>query len=229
MCGRFTLRAPDRIRFGVRYSDQLPLYTLSPRYNIAPTQDVLAITQFQNNRRLSSMRWGIIPSWSGGARGFINARAETLAQKLSFSESFERRRCLIPADGFYEWQRAHRTKQPHYFQMIDEAPFAFAGLWDRWRKDGVTMSSCTIITTTPNELLARLHDRMPVILSAEAAVRWLNERASTADLRKFLVPYPATAMKSFVVSPQINQARVDDANLVEPLEPIPETQMRMLF
>ena len=230
MCGRFTLRSPDRIKFGrPRYSDQLPLYALSPRYNIAPTQDVLAITEFQNERALSLMRWGMIPSWSIEPKGFINARAETLELKASFSESFRRRRCLIPADGFYEWKRSHKSRQPHYFQMLDEAPFAFAGIWDEWQRDGVSITSCSIITTTPNELLAAVHDRMPVILPPDAQDLWLHEGADLHELEKLFAPYPATAMKSFRVSSQVNKAQVDEQHLVEPLDLSQEFETGMLF
>jgi putative SOS response-associated peptidase YedK len=227
MCGRFTLRSPDRIKFGrPQYSDQLPLFALSPRYNIAPTQDVLVITERQNERVLSLMRWGIIPSWSREPKGFINARAETLELKPSFSESFQRRRCLLPADGFYEWKR--KSKQPYYFQMLDERPFAFAGIWDVWRQDGVSITSCSIITTTANELLSGIHDRMPVILSAEAMKPWLNTTANTGDLMKFLAPFPAEAMKSFSVSPQVNHAQVDEPQLVDPVD-LNQRQPGMLF
>src|SRR6266446_6244039 len=144
MCGRFTLRSPGRIKFdGVR---TLHLPSLVPRYNIAPSQGVLGIAEFQNKRELSLFLWGLIPSWSKEPKGFINARSETLEEKPSFSESFQRRRCLIPADGFFEWARSGRSKQPYYFQLNDERPFAFAGIWDGWRSDKTSIESCAIIT-----------------------------------------------------------------------------------
>ena len=229
MCGRFTLRSADRIKFGVRYSDQLPLYPLAPRYNIAPTQDVLAITSLQNICALSSMRWGLIPSWSSEPKGFINARAETLDVKPSFSESFQRRRCLIPADGFYEWERNRKSKQPYFFQMSDETPFAFAGIWDVWTKNGASIISCSIITTRANQLLAPIHDRMPVILPLQAQALWLTERADSVELRKLLNPFPEAAMKSFRVSSHVNQAKAEGKQLVQPLDLSQERIPGMLF
>jgi putative SOS response-associated peptidase YedK len=214
MCGRFTLRRPERIRF----EKTRRLSEIAPRYNIAPSQEVLAITQADERRDLSTFVWGLIPSWSNEPKGFINARAETLEDKPSFSESFLQRRCLIPADGFYEWQRNGKTKQPYYFQLIDESPFAFAGIWDEWRKDGVSIASCAIITTTPNELLATIHDRMPVMLSADAQDAWLRADARAAELTGLLVPYPAAEMKSYPVSQKVNHAQAEDAELVEPIE-----------
>jgi putative SOS response-associated peptidase YedK len=187
MCGRFTLKSPNRVKFDAlnpRVSGAIP------RYNIAPSQEVLAITQSDDRRYLSLFVWGLIPSWSNEPKGFINARAETLEEKPSFSESFEKRRCLIPADGFYEWERNVKSKQPYYFQLTDEAPFAFAGIWDEWRNGDVSIASCAIVTTTPNELLATIHDRMPVILSPEAQDGWLRADAHSAELAKLLVRIP---------------------------------------
>lgn len=188
-----------------------------PRYNIAPSQNVLAITQSESLRDISSFVWGLIPSWSKEPKGFINARAESLEDRPSFSESFQERRCLIPADGFYEWKRAGKTKQPYYFQLEDESAFAFAGIWDEWRKDGVSIASCAIVTTTPNELLATIHDRMPVMLTAEAQEAWLQD-AARAELRGLLKPFPAARMKSHPVSQKVNSALTEDPSLVEPVE-----------
>src|SRR5882672_3924978 len=168
MCGRYTLRAIDRIRIKLAGAEQLELDDLddiAPRFNIAPGQEVLAILDLEHQITVKLFLWGLIPSWSNEPKGFINARGETLQEKPSFSESFERRRCLIPADGFYEWKRLGKAKQPYYFQLKDGAAFAFAGIWDQWQGDSRLIVSCAIITTTPNELLASVHDRMPVILS----------------------------------------------------------------
>lgn len=225
MCGRFTLRSPERIRF----EKLRRLSEIAPRYNIAPSQEVLAITQADDLRDLSSFVWGLIPSWSNEPKGFINARAETLEDKPSFSESFLKRRCLIPADGFYEWQRSGKTKQPYYFQLLDESPFAFAGIWDEWRKDDVSIASCAIITTKPNELLATIHDRMPVMLSAAAQDAWLRAEARPKDLLSLLVPYPAAEMKSYPVSQRVNSALAEDAELVEPIQLVPEPTNLRLF
>jgi putative SOS response-associated peptidase YedK len=215
MCGRYTLRTTDRVKLKVFGAANLPL--LEARYNIAPSQTVLAVTE--EPREFSWLVWGLVPSWTTTATGFINARAETLEDRASFSESFHRRRCLIPADGFYEWKKSGREKQPYYFQLSDGAPFAFAGIWDQWTKDGVSINSCAIITTTPNELLVSIHDRMPVILPPEAHQVWLDPQAPSAALHKVLAPWPAAAMKSYPVSRDVNHTGIDDPHLIEPVEP----------
>src|SRR4030095_10176705 len=136
MCGRYTFRSRGSAKFYGVPASELPF--LVPRYNIAPSQDVPVIVERGAERELALFQWGLVPSWSKEPKGFINARAETLEEKPSFSESFQRRRCLIPADGFYEWRRNGRSKQPYFFQMKDEAPFAFAGIWDNWQTSGVS-------------------------------------------------------------------------------------------
>lgn len=227
MCGRYTFRSRSKDKFyGVPLSE-IPF--LTPRYNIAPTQPVPVILDRGDGRELAMFRWELIPSWSKESKGFINARAETLEDKPSFKESFQRRRCLIPADGFYEWQRHGRSKQPYFFQLKDEAPFAFAGIWDRWQGNGLNITSCAIITTTPNELLATIHDRMPVILDDEAQDNWLRSEARLADLKDLLVPFPASEMKSFPVSTRVNGAEPDDAQLVEEVEIRLEPTTGLLF
>lgn len=222
MCGRFTLRDPRRAKF-----DREPvsgLLNLIPRYNIAPSQDVVAITERSGETEASLYQWGLVPARSNEPKGFINARAETLLQKPSFSESFQKRRCLIPADGFYEWKRAGRLKQPYYFQLQDESLFAFAGIWDRWQRDGRLIVSCAIITTRPNELLASIHDRMPVILSSSSQRAWLNNEATPAELSGLLSPFPAEQMKAHPVSREVNYATIDNEHLVERCEPAPLAQ-----
>ncbi|MBC8032175.1 MAG: SOS response-associated peptidase [Pyrinomonadaceae bacterium] len=228
MCGRFTLKAPRRLGFPGVGNSQLPESTLLPRYNIAPSQEILAIIGSEDERQLSAFVWGLIPSWSSEPKGFINARSETLEVKRSFSESFQRRRCLIPADGFYEWKRKGKSKQPYYFQLQDESQFAFAGIWDRWEKGGASINSCSIITTAPNELLATIHDRMPVMLAPEAQDRWMRD-SGPEELMQLLAPFPADAMKSFPVSSKVNHAQVDEPSLVEPVELIEEPENLMLF
>jgi len=158
MCGRFTLKSPGRITFDRVDRSNLP--PLFPRYNIAPSQRVLAIVLRASEREAAFLQWGLIPSWSKDGKRFINARSETIEDKPSFSESFQRRRCLIPADGFYEWQRSGKIAQPYFFHMRDESPFAFAGIWDEWQGNGKLIVSCAIITTTANELLASVHSYM---------------------------------------------------------------------
>jgi len=228
MCGRFTLKSPRRLGFAGPGNSQLPPPTLIPRYNIAPSQEILAVIGSEDERRLSAFVWGLIPSWSKEPKGFINARSETLEVKRSFSESFQRRRCLIPADGFYEWKRRGKSKQPYYFQLRDESQFAFAGVWDRWEKDGVSINSCSIITTVPNELLATIHDRMPVMLAPDAQEKWMRD-SGPEELLGLLVPFPADAMKSFPVSKQVNHAQIDEPSLVEPVELVEEPENLMLF
>jgi putative SOS response-associated peptidase YedK len=216
--------------------ERLPL---TPRFNIAPSQTVPVIiergtgrseaTQVSNlrysDREVALFQWGLVPSWSTESSGLINARAETLAEKPSFAESFLRRRCLIPADGFYEWKRRGKWKQPYFFQLQDESQFAFAGIWDRWERNDRSINSCAIITTTPNELLSEIHDRMPVILSASDQTAWLSNDADPRELKTLLAPYPADAMKSFPVSEKVNSAMVDEPELVEPIELQPELRL----
>lgn len=239
MCGRFTLRSIDRLKEKLSrldWADISRLTSLTSRYNIAPSQDVLTVVQHGDERAFELMIWGLIPSWSREPAGFINARAETLEEKPSFSESFASRRCLIPADGFYEWQRKGKMRQPFYFQMKEEAPFAFAGLWDRWRDrngevsptGGIAVTSCSIITTTANELLEPIHNRMPVILVAEDYEKWLSEDAQADELREILAPFPADQMTSFPVSSEVNHARAEGPQLVEAVAVEAEVQ-RVLF
>ena len=234
MCGRYTLRSRGKANpYGLPASE-LPLRV--PRYNIAPSQEVPVIVERahaeggrEGEREMAMFQWGLVPSWSTDAGGFINARAESVEQKRSFAESFLRRRCLIPADGFYEWKRDGKRKQPYFFQMKDESSFAFAGIWDKWERDDRSITSCAIITTTPNDLLATIHDRMPVMLSAEAYETWLSADADPRELKALLAPYPARAMKSFPVSTRVNSAQIDDAQLVEPVELKPELTTGWLF
>lgn len=217
MCGRFTLRTPDGIKVDrINWSD---FQDLIPRYNIAPSQDVLTITEREAHREATFLQWGLIPFWSKEAKGVINARVETIEEKASFKESFQRRRCLIPADGFYEWERMGKISQPYYFQMKDGAPFAFAGIWDRWQHDGRSITSCAIITTTANQLLATIHHRMPVILGSEFYDLWLNEESRSADLKDLLVPFSADLMTSHAVSYDVNSTKIDDERLLRPVTP----------
>jgi putative SOS response-associated peptidase YedK len=217
MCGRFTLKSPGRIKFDRADRSNLP--PLSPRYNIAPSQNVLAVVQHDSACEAAFFQWGLIPSWSKDGKGFINARFETIEDKPSFSESFQRRRCLIPADGFYEWQRSGKIAQPYFFQLQDESVFAFAGIWDEWQGDGKSIASCAIITTRANELLATIHDRMPVILRPESQDPWLDDNSEPGTLRNLLAPFPAAEMASHAVSYDVNHPKIDDEYLTRPVEP----------
>jgi putative SOS response-associated peptidase YedK len=217
MCGRFTLRSPARIKLSD--FDYYDPDKLIPRYNIAPSQDILTVLQRGLAQETKFLQWGLIPSWSKEAKGIINARVETIDQKPSFKESFERRRCLIFADGFYEWERNGKISQPYYFQMRDSEPFVLAGIWDRWQQRDRSVTSCAIITTTANELLARIHTRMPVILRPESYKLWLSDESRAADVKDLLVPFPADHMMSHAVSYDVNDAKVDDESLLREVQP----------
>lgn len=221
MCGRFTLKSPKRLKPAI--SNQLDLDDLVPRYNIAPGQEVLTLRNPEPETLAEFLTWGLIPSWSNEPKGLINARAETLDSKPSFSESFLHRRCLIPADGFYEWKRTGRARQAFFFQMNDEAPFAFAGLWDAWKRNGETIKSCAIVTTGANDLLEPVHDRMPVILPEEYWKLWLDPRTPPAELKDLLLPFPAAAMKSHPVGSNVNYPAIDNEDLIKRVDAEPGT------
>jgi putative SOS response-associated peptidase YedK len=229
MCGRFTLKNVERLldRLRARGIDVDGVNDLVPRYNIAPTQEVLTVVDRASIREARFFQWGLIPSWSKEAKGFINARVETIDDKPSFKESFEKRRCLILADGFYEWERNGKISQPYFFQINHAEPFAFAGIWDRWQYDGRSITSCAIITTTANELLAEIHTRMPVILQPGSYDLWLNDHSRASDLKDLLVPFPSDQMKTHAVSYEVNDARVDHERLLSEVEPNVGVNLRL--
>lgn len=221
MCGRFTLRvSPEQIAalFSV---EQMP--PLAARYNIAPTQPVLAIRDSYagNGREATFLNWGLIPSWAtdpGIGSRMINARSETAAEKPSFRAAFKYRRCILPADGFYEWQKVGSGKQPQLIGMKDGSPFGFAGLWEHWEREGSVIESCTILTTEPNDLLASVHNRMPVILHPEDYDEWLDRTIQKADPFLHLMrPFPAELMSYRPVSTHVNNPRNEDPACVAPL------------
>jgi putative SOS response-associated peptidase YedK len=214
MCGRFTLKTP--IEEAARQFQAAAPENVEARYNISPSQEILAVWDRDKGREMSTLVWGLIPSWSREPKGLINARAETLLEKPSFREAFKRRRCLIPADGFYEWKKEAKGKQPYYFQLKDGELFAFAGIWEEWGKDEDSVRTCAIITTEPNELLSPLHNRMPVILREEDYEGWLGGDLHQAE--SLLVPYPASEMRGYPVSKQVNVPTVNGRELVRPLE-----------
>ena len=213
MCGRFILKRPERVKFD--RIDPSVFDGIIPRYNIAPSQNILTVIERDAHRQATLLQWGLIPAWSKEPKGFINARVETIEEKPSFKESFQRRRCLIAADGFYEWERIGKISQPYFFQMKDEEPFVFAGIWDRWG----SISSCAIITTTANELLAKIHTRMPVILRPESFDLWLSDQSRSADLKDLLTPFPSDLMTSHPVGYEVNNTKTDDESLLRPVEP----------
>ena len=229
MCGRFTLISVGEIeqRFlptgsGMeiireRFADSGP-----ERYNIAPTQDVIAITSDGETNTAQFMRWGLVPSWakdiSIGSR-MINARSETLAERPSFRSAFRRRRCLVVADSFYEWKRDGRSRIPMRIGLESGELFGFAGLWERWTDPGGRrILSCTIVTTEANEFLAPVHDRMPVILSRDAEPMWLDpDVQDTEALYELLTPYPSDLMSAYEVSTVVNSAANDVPECIAPV------------
>lgn len=223
MCGRFTLTElqPDVLTTVFEVGGDLP--PLAPRYNIAPTQPVATVLRepADATNRLVLLRWGLVPSWSKdlsiGSR-LINARAETIHEKPSFRAAFKRRRCLILADGFYEWQKQpDGSRQPLFITLVERGPFAFAGLWERWihPQSGGELDTCAIITTEPNALMASIHNRMPVILPREQYAHWLDPREQDPGaLLPLLVPYPAEQMQAWPVSRRVNSPAQDDAGLI---------------
>jgi len=208
---------------------------LPPRFNIAPTQSVGVIRAMPNGRRLDLLRWGLIPSWIKDPRKapmLTNARADTVMEKPSFRHAFRSRRCLVPADGFYEWKTVAGKKQPMYFSMTHGEPFALAGLWECWEgPEGAVIASFTLLTTEPNSVVAAVHDRMPVILPAEAHALWLDPRVTDPSrLLPLLGPFPAEAMRVHAVSPRVNAAAFDDPSCIVPVdEPAPPPQELRLF
>jgi len=218
MCGRYTLRTPVETlaeEFGI--SDPLP--EIPTRYNIAPTQEVAAVLEEDEERKLEMLRWGLIPSWADDpavGNRMINARSETAAEKPSFRTAFRKRRCLILADGFYEWQKTNGGKQPYYIRMKNGSPFAFAGLWESWDKYGGEIRSCTILTTDANEMVREVHHRMPVILPPETYDLWLDpDMWETEPLLDLLRPYPDDGMEAYPVSRFVNSPSNDDERCVE--------------
>jgi putative SOS response-associated peptidase YedK len=221
MCGRFSLGST--IRVGQLFD--LPNWPETPpRYNIAPSQEVPAVIQNRETgaREFRPFRRGLLPSWvkdpSTGTR-MLNARSETVATKPTFRKPLRERRCLILADGFYEWKREGTRKQPYYIRLQNGEPFAFAGLWDRWQPSkGDPLETCTILTTTPNEVVQRIHDRMPVILPASAYGLWLDPAVRDAEpLQELLTPYPAAEMIAYPVSTRVNSPTNDTSECIAPL------------
>jgi putative SOS response-associated peptidase YedK len=223
MCGRFAFFSA---REAIVRMFELPPDTpeVELHYNIAPTQYVAAVrVDREGQRRLSMLYWGLVPSWakdkSVGAR-MINARAETLRDKPAFRKAYERRRCLVLANGYYEWQRIGARKQPWFIGLAGDEPFAFAGLWEGWRDpaDGEWLRSCSIVTTTPAQSIAHLHDRMPVILPSSAHAAWLDPaNDDLASLDAMLVPPPSAGLAARPVSTRVNSASIDERSLIDPV------------
>lgn len=221
MCGRFIIKSDlDQIQLAFNI-DQVEAQ-VQPSYNIAPTQSIVTVAQHDEQNVLENMRWGLIPVWakdmSIGSK-MINARAESVAEKASFKRPLKSRRCLIVADGFYEWQKEGAKKIPMFIHLKSQKPFAFAGLYDVWKSpDGDWITSCAIITTRPNELMETIHNRMPVILPKTAYKSWLDAaNQDLAELVALLQPYPADKMLAYPVSPLVNSPRNNSPECIQPI------------
>ena len=219
MCGRFAFYSPHEaiVRlFGVAAAPEI-----EPRWNIAPTQFIATVRAAGGPREVAMLYWGLVPSWAKekaiGAR-MINARSETLTEKPSFRNAFRRRRCLILADGYYEWQRSAAVKQPYFIALDDGEPFGMAGLWERWRDPltGEPLESCCIVTTSPSPTVAHVHDRMPVIVPPDAYAEWLDPKnEATERLARLFEPCPRPDLRARPVSRRVNDARNQGHDLIE--------------
>lgn len=233
MCGRFTLRTPipelARIFDAAAAED---LSDLPPRYNIPPTEPIVVVRARAEEepedgpgRELARLRWGLLPGWVEDPKDWptlINARAETLDRKPAFEDAFRFRRCLVPADGFFEWRREGSGKQPYFVRTAEEGPMAFAGLWERWTGADEPVESCAIVTTDANEMLARIHERMPVILDEKARERWMDPRLKTREaLTELLRPFPSERLVAYPVSRAVNRTDAEGPECIEPLEDRP--------
>ncbi|MFD1178380.1 SOS response-associated peptidase [Paenibacillus puldeungensis] len=223
MCGRFTITLPIN-ELILRYIiEDSKIINYKPRYNVAPMQNVLAVISGKMGQRLGELRWGLVPEWakdqSMGSK-MINARAESLADKPSFRQLLASRRCIIPADGFYEWKQEVERKQPYRIMMQDGSIFSFAGLYDIWSDpNGNKLATCTIITTEPNSLMAGIHNRMPAILRPDDEAMWLNrDNTDVHFLKSLLKPYDATKMRAYPVSSAVGNVRNDSRELIEEIK-----------
>jgi putative SOS response-associated peptidase YedK len=237
MCGRFAAATPPDELARYFAAHEVAETLLEPRYNVAPTDDVAVVVEREDVRRVDLFHWGFVPFWakdpSVGNR-MINARAEGLLESNAFRRAFERRRCIVPADGFYEWRKVagQRKKQPVYIRRKDGDPLALAALWEVWtpkeaKGEVAPLYSCTIITGEPNELVAPIHDRMPVILPPEAWDAWLaRDNTAVEELQRLLAPAPADLFEAWAVSTDVNTVGNDGPHLVAPL---PEEEQPSLF
>ncbi|ANB58338.1 hypothetical protein GFC29_1306 [Anoxybacillus sp. B7M1] len=219
MCGRFSLAA-DIEQLQALFHFVFP-EPLSPRFNIAPSQAVLTVVEENGMRIGKMMRWGLVPAWANDPKigwKMINARGETVDEKASFRQALKRRRCLILADGFYEWKKEGTNKIPYRFTLRNGEPFAFAGLWEKWDKQGTALYTCTIITTEANELVSPIHERMPVILPPEQHEAWLDAKLEDTDyVKSLLKPYAAAKMSMYEVASIVNSPKNDVRACLEPI------------
>ncbi|MFS0781827.1 SOS response-associated peptidase [Bacillus sp. 1P06AnD] len=223
MCGRFTLYSDyEKIIKRFEIGSAFPEEEYKRSYNIAPSQEVAAIINDGSQNRLGFIRWGLVPSWAKDEKmdySLMNARAETITEKPSFRASFEKRRCLIIADSFYEWKKTDGTKSPMTITLKENHPFGMAGIWDCWkRNDGTKLYSCTILTTSSNSFMSDIHERMPVILHREDEEAWLNPANNDqAALLQLLKPYDSNAMEAYVVSDEVNSPKNNGPALIKAL------------
>lgn len=222
MCGRYEVHTPVE-QLARRFDAELTseAAALPARYNVAPTQRVPVVRAHAPGRRLEAMTWGLVPSWAKDLSGVkpINARAETVFDNPMFRNAVRRRRCLIPADGFYEWQARPGRKQPYHIGMVDGSVFAFGGIWEYWAREGAAPRvTCAILVTRANELMAAIHDRMPVIIAPEDYTAWLDPQCAERDtIAHLLEPYPAESMRVTAVGTRVNNVKNDGPDLVEPV------------
>ena len=219
MCGRYTLAASTQ-ELVEEFDVPWPTHELEPRYNIAPSQNVPVVAEDRHGRRIGLLTWGLVPGWADepGA-GIINARAESVADKPSFREAFERRRCLVPADGFYEWRKgAEGGRVPYWIHPRDGGVMSFAGVWERWSRPGAeARHTFAIITTDASDDVAAIHDRMPVVIAPADRARWLARSTDRGELTALLRPAPAGSLAQREVSTRVNRPADDDAGLIEPV------------
>ena len=220
MCGRFTLHTPEshiREAFNLEHTEPLGLI---PRYNIAPSQDIPIIRDTETSREMVIAQWGLIPSWSKEPKtkySTINARIESVAEKPTYRTPFKRRRCLIPADGFYEWKVVNGHKIPHHIRMKDGKVFAFAGLWDRWESDGESLDSCTIIVMPANAVMKPIHERMPAIIAPAHYDYWLDSRITEKqEIMQYLNSAPSSQLTAYPVSTWVNVPKHNDERCIQP-------------
>lgn len=214
MCGRFSLTVPAKFFSRTFTLPDVP--EIQPDYNISPGMDIWAVRNSLESQQpaVGRLRWGLIPSWASDPKignKLINARSETVSDKPAFRDAYRNRRCLIPADGFFEWKRNGKLRTPYYIRRKRQQPFAMAGLWERWLgPNGIQLDSCTILTTNPNSLMQPLHDRMPVILDETNMTRWLETPLSDSEIQELITPYPSSQMEAYPVSDWVNSPKNND-------------------
>jgi putative SOS response-associated peptidase YedK len=219
MCGRFTLHTPEAQTREAFHLDRSTELGLIPQFNIAPSQGIPIIRDTETSREMVMAKWGLVPHWSKEQKtkySTINARIESVAEKPTYRTPFKRRRCLIPADGFYEWKKVEGNKIPHHIRMKDGGVFAFAGLWDHWEGEGQTLDSCTIIVMPANEIMKPIHERMPVIIAPAHYDWWLDSRVTDKqEIMQYLTSAPSSQLTAFPVSTWVNSPKHNDERCIQ--------------